>query len=118
MLSLVNPLSSQSKVQKDMLKKEQQVIDSNERSFQPGEKVLCRDENKKQWKEGTLREPKGSIMYEVENKSGTERKHLDLCHITNTGSNIHLVITGKILSTTVWKLHLWKQITKMCIISH
>ena len=60
-----------------MLKKEQKVIDSNERSFQPGEKVLCRDENKKQWKEGTVREPEGSIMYEVETKSGIERKHLD-----------------------------------------
>ena len=54
-LSLVNPLSSKaSKVQKDSLKKEQEVVDSKERVFEPGDKVLCRDERKKQWKEGTL----------------------------------------------------------------
>ncbi len=76
-LSLVNPLSCKSRMQKDNLTKEQQVNDSRERSFKPGDKILMFDENKKKWREGTVLRPEGSIMYEIETEYGRERKHLD-----------------------------------------
>ncbi len=76
-LTIINLLSCKSKVQLDHLKKEQKVLDSKERTFENGDKVLVRDENKKRWEEGTVIGPEGSIMYGIQTDSGVQRKHVD-----------------------------------------
>lgn len=78
MLSLVNPLSCKSKVGRDHLNKEQEILDSKERSFKKGDKVLYRDEGKQRWEPGVVIAKNGSIMYDIESESAVvQRKHLD-----------------------------------------
>ena len=78
MLSLLNPLSCKSKLQRDHLKKEQEVLDSKERTFEKGDKVWYRDEGKQIWEPGTVLSKNGSIMYDIESESmGVQKKHLD-----------------------------------------
>ncbi len=95
MLSLVNPLSCKSKVQTDHLKKEQAVLNSRERSFQEGDKVLYRDGRNQSWEPGTVRAKNGSIMYDIDTESaGVQRKHLDQLAARYEASQGSLLVEG------------------------